>query len=509
MKRLGFILLVFFAFLATIAFAGNDIHDFKTGKHHNAVNIYMPSTNEIDVSNIYEAVVWLKNNTLNISSLSSYALKTDVSSEVILHNSTMGAHGLPNPSTNEGKFIKMVDGAFVGAEASAGTLDHLGLSNIGTRTHALLESQIDALTISVNLLSPRIDSIENEMAGGTVGQVWTKTEGGHSWQSPSQGVTDHLLLSNIGVNSHSVIDSILASLTSAIELKANTSDLANYYNKTTTDAKLADKADTATVALKANSADVYTKTEADNKYATITNLGLKANSTDVYTKTETNSAISTAVNAAPTYSLWLNLQMTITRVDDDTFTITDNTTSSIYLKAGLPIKFVISSTTYYAVVNTVTDGGETLTIDICGAAMTDSPTSLYSGTTEKIVVDTFSINGFFADAADTALLANDMFFYYKWGHPKAYLCKTSIRAQVTDSGAANSRINVTLGTADVLTANSNAGLAVSGSWVNSTTDISTTNYGVNFGDTVEVKVDANGTNKDAKNLTVQCIFVKE
>lgn len=507
MKKLGIILFVIVAFLATIAFAGNDFHDFKTGKHHNAVNIYMPSTDEINVSNIYEAVVWLKNNTLGTGVLANYALKTDVSSEVILHNSTTGAHGLPNPSANNGKFIKMVDGTFVGAEASAGTLDHLALSNIGTRTHELLESQIDALTISVNLLSPRIDSIENEMAGGSTGQVWTKTEGGHSWQSPSQGVTDHLLLSNIGVNTHSGIDSILASLTSAIELKANTSDLANYYNKTTIDSKLSDKADTAAVALKANSADVYTKTEADNKYATITNLGLKANSTDVYTKTET---IQITDNVAfYSYALWKNLQMTATRVDDDTFTITDNTTSSTYLKAGLPIKFVISSATYYAVVNTVTDGGETLTIDICGAAMTGSPTSLYSGTTEKIVVDTFSINGFFADAADTALLANDMFFYYKWGHPKAYLCKTSIRAQVIDSGAANSRINITLGTADVLTTNSNAGLTISNAWVNNTTDISTTNYGVNFGDTVEVKVDANGTNKDAKNLTVQCIFVKE
>lgn len=111
---LSVILILFAAYFT--AFAGNDFHDFKTGKHHNAINIYMPSTDEINVSNIYEAVVWLKNNTLGTGILTNYALKTEVSSEVILHNLTTGAHGLPNPSTNNGKFIKMVDGAFVGAE---------------------------------------------------------------------------------------------------------------------------------------------------------------------------------------------------------------------------------------------------------------------------------------------------------------------------------------------------------------------------------------------------------
>lgn len=61
------------------------------------------------------------------------------------------------------------------------------------------------------------------------------------------------------------------------------------YHKSVVDTKLG---------AKANSADVYTKTQVYTKGETDTKLGTKANSADVYTKAQADSAITAKVNAA-------------------------------------------------------------------------------------------------------------------------------------------------------------------------------------------------------------------
>jgi hypothetical protein len=71
----------------------------------------------------------------------------------------------------------------------------------------------------------------------------------------------------------------------------------NYYNKTNIDEKVATL--TTSIGTKANTADVYTKTDADARYRLIsesytktqtdTALELKANVSDVYAKTNTYS----------------------------------------------------------------------------------------------------------------------------------------------------------------------------------------------------------------------------
>lgn len=61
------------------------------------------------------------------------------------------------------------------------------------------------------------------------------------------------------------------------------------YHKSVVDTKLG---------AKANSADVYTKTQVYTKGETDTKLGAKANSADVYTKAQADSAITAKVNAA-------------------------------------------------------------------------------------------------------------------------------------------------------------------------------------------------------------------
>ena len=66
------------------------------------------------------------------------------------------------------------------------------------------------------------------------------------------------------------------------------------YSKSDVDSKVSVKADASDVrtalGYKANSADVYTKTQVD------TSLGLKANSTDVYTKTQVDTSLGLKAN---------------------------------------------------------------------------------------------------------------------------------------------------------------------------------------------------------------------
>lgn len=64
------------------------------------------------------------------------------------------------------------------------------------------------------------------------------------------------------------------------------------YTKSQADSKFATKSELQGKANKSTTlagygiTDAYTKTEADGKYATITNLNAKANSADVYTRTQ-------------------------------------------------------------------------------------------------------------------------------------------------------------------------------------------------------------------------------
>ena len=113
------------------------------------------------------------------------------------------------------------------------------------------------------------------------------------------------------------VNAALATVNDAIATKANSADV---YTKAQADEKLGAKADTATVnaalatvndaiATKANADDVYTKAQTDEKLgakadtATVNAaLALKANAADVYTKTEMNTALNGKADTASVYT---------------------------------------------------------------------------------------------------------------------------------------------------------------------------------------------------------------
>ena len=93
---------------------------------------------------------------------------------------------------------------------------------------------------------------------------------------------------------------INAEVTTELGKKVAKSDFDSF--KTSNTSAIAAKADKSYVdtelGKKANSADVYTKTQVYTKSETDTKLGTKANSADVYTKAQADSAITAKVNAA-------------------------------------------------------------------------------------------------------------------------------------------------------------------------------------------------------------------
>jgi hypothetical protein len=195
-----------------------------------------------------------------------------------------------------------------------------------------------------------------------------------------------------------------------------------------------------------------------------------------------------------------------------TSTITMATDKTATIKSGMAIKFTLSGTAYYAIVsaitaNLMTIAGAPLTTD--AGALTALSYGLLPPHKELI-----QIPGYWSSAADTAMMLNQLALPYVWRGARAYLVQIGAYSRTTDTGASKPRINARLGatTTDyVSTSNTNTGpeVAASATWYRTGIDIATAKYAVSFGDTVELKTDANGTNDDASDLTVELVFVWE
>ncbi|KAF0234076.1 MAG: hypothetical protein FD177_988 [Desulfovibrionaceae bacterium] len=187
-------------------------------------------------------------------------------------------------------------------------------------------------------------------------------------------------------------------------------------------------------------------------------------------------------------------------------TVTNNTANQALFRPGRPLRALSGSTYTYHIVTAYSAGAVT----VAGPALPATVDALAYGDMSRVIQETFSFNGYFADAADSALIEHDLLARYLWSHGRAYCVHFSVRPLVDDSGAAQPRVNVSCAGSAVSTSNSNAGLAVNDSaWVETAVDISAANYDITWGETLEVAVDANGTSDNARDLTVIAVFVLE
>ncbi len=211
----------------------------------------------------------------------------------------------------------------------------------------------------------------------------------------------------------------------------------------------------------------------------------------------------------PQYNRWTQT----TAFDDQaastsTITMTSDITGS--LKVGMPIKFKLSGSYYYAICTAITAN----LLTIAGAPLTIGDgdlTELYFGRTEMVVQVSFYIDGTYGDGVETDLLKSDMNSFHKWTQGKCFLVEFSVIHTDVDTGA-EPKINVQIDNAAVSTNDGNNGiqLAAADTWVdNSAVEINTTNYEITRGEELEAACTVAGGTGDAENLSVLMTFVAE
>jgi len=203
-------------------------------------------------------------------------------------------------------------------------------------------------------------------------------------------------------------------------------------------------------------------------------------------------------------SLTATTDFATTAASTSTITMVTDQTSNIV--PGMPIKFTLSSTVYYAICTAIAAN----LLTIAGAPLTTTAsalTALSYGPTEKVSTMMFSINGQFADAASGTLLQSDLLTNVKWTKGLSYCVMISHIVETDDTGANQPAVNVDINSAAVGTSNTNEGKDVAETWTDTVIDINNSNYDINYGETIEISTDAGGSNNNAVDLTVIITFV--
>lgn len=197
-----------------------------------------------------------------------------------------------------------------------------------------------------------------------------------------------------------------------------------------------------------------------------------------------------------------------TRASDSTYTVTDNAANQAIHAKGRPIRYKDAGGGYnYGIITDYATG----TVTLAGAPMTTNCDEVleYGDFTRVVPVEVMIPSSFAAAGASSTLINTVLKSDLAWRMGKAYLVQFYIIVDTDDSGANQTRVNVNIAGSAVGTANTNAGVAIAETWQSTTTDINTSNYDIAFGEAIELTCDANGTNGDAKDLTVSMIFVLE
>ena len=196
-----------------------------------------------------------------------------------------------------------------------------------------------------------------------------------------------------------------------------------------------------------------------------------------------------------------------------TSTITMVTDQTANILPGMAIKFKLSGSYYYAICTAITSN----LLTIAGAPLTTGDGDLtelyYCDLPDAVHVEEIVINGAFADNTTSTLIEDDLLLKggIYWKRSKAYCVQMAIICTDLDSGTVTTeaQLNAKINASDLFSSD----LTVNTTLVNSVVNVNTSNYDINYGETIELElaVLASGAspNNDAINLTVYLTFVTQ
>ncbi len=189
------------------------------------------------------------------------------------------------------------------------------------------------------------------------------------------------------------------------------------------------------------------------------------------------------------------------RASDSSFTVGDTTANAAIFLPGRPIRYRETSGTWrYGIVTAYSSG----TVTLAGRPMTTSDDDeLQYADMSRVVQMPVIIPGYYEDASDTTLIANDLGSQLVWGQGAAYLVRVRARSRIHDSGT-HGTVNVSIAGSNVLS--SALSIDADATWYSSTTGVSASYYDVQFDEVIEIAATKAG-NGDAQDLTVLLTFV--
>lgn len=182
-----------------------------------------------------------------------------------------------------------------------------------------------------------------------------------------------------------------------------------------------------------------------------------------------------------------------------TSTITMSKDRSAVLIPGTALRYTIGGTTYYGIITAITS---TL-ITLAGAPLSGTITALFfSQDLGRVIQMPILIPGYYEDATDATLLANDLGQTLLWQQGSSHCVRMAMKTRVADSSS-NGVAQAYIGGSALST----SGLTLAGTgWYYTVVDINTTNYKCDFGEDIEIGA-TKGTGGTAQDLSVLLTFV--
>ena len=172
------------------------------------------------------------------------------------------------------------------------------------------------------------------------------------------------------------------------------------------------------------------------------------------------------------------------------------------MAVGLPLKYVISGTTYYGLVNAVVAN---TSITVAGASLSANLTSLAVGKASQVVELPIFINATGYAFTTQDILATIGNQYLRWEGPKAHLVSWQATHRTATAPAVNVKVNGTVVSAAAVTLS-----ATAGTWTRCTLQgIATAAYTLNRGDVFEVAVTTAVASPTSNYLSLILVLVLE